>query len=48
MRRVKDSSGGSKMKCSMEETGLVSRWKNLSASWTGTYAGITRNVSSYH
>jgi transposase InsO family protein len=22
--------------------------KNLSASWTGTYAGITRNVSSYH
>ncbi len=32
----------------MAETGLVSRWKNLSASWTGTYAGITRNVSSYH
>ncbi len=29
-------------------TGRVSRWKNLSASWTGTYAGITRNVSSYH
>lgn len=34
--------------CSMAETGLVSRWKNLSASWTGTYAGITRSVSSYH
>lgn len=48
MLRVKASSGVSKTKCSMAETGRVSRWKNLSASWTGTYAGITRNVSSYH
>ncbi len=46
MLRVKASSGVSKTKCSMAETGLVSRWKNLSASWTGTYAGITRNVSN--
>ncbi len=32
MLRVKASSGVSKTKCSMAETGRVSRWKNLSAS----------------
>jgi len=48
MRRVKASSGVSKTKCSMAGTGLVSRWKNLSVSWTGTYVGITRSVLNYH
>ncbi len=48
MRRVKASSGGSKMKCTMAETGRAQRWKILCASWTGTYAGITRVGSKYH
>nr|QTX14205.1 transposase [Klebsiella pneumoniae] len=38
-----------KTKCSMAETGRVSRWKKIYLlPRTGTYAGITRNVSSYH
>lgn len=48
MRRVKASSGGSKMKCTMAETGRAQRWKILCASWTGTYTGITRVGSKYH
>lgn len=47
-RRVKASSGGSKMKCTMAETGRARRRKNLSAFWTGTYAGITRSELNYH
>jgi transposase-like protein len=32
----------------MAETGAPQRWKILSASWTGTYAGITRSESRSH
>lgn len=40
--------GGAKMKCAMAEIERARRRKNLSAPWTGTYAGITRSELKYH